>query len=217
MFITRIIALVTLLAAAFAPASVPAQPPWTAPAVLSRIEARNPAMRTFKTRVHIDAHLRTFPFFSSRLDGTWYYKRPGKYELVLDRSPSYAKGVKSLFADIADPIAWQRDSNIVFDGVKTVGGNPFLTLRMTKKVYSDQIRDTIAYIDPATFEIVRMDWNYRDGSTNTMTQTYGEQNGFTVPVTAHADIHHRMRAALDATYGAYQTNIAVSDAVFQRK
>ncbi len=76
----------------------------------------------------------------------------------------------------------------------------------------------LAYIDPSTFQVARMDWHYRNGGEITMTQTYRQQGQYSVVAQQHLDIHiPHVRAVADATYGQYQTNVAVSDAVFTEK
>jgi outer membrane lipoprotein-sorting protein len=206
---------VAIALAAFVPAvQAGAQAPTDAPTIMQRIERRNPTLQSFQARVHVHAHLLTFPWLSPNLDGTSYFKRPDNYEVVFDRVPSYAHGIDKLFGDIADPVAWKKDSNIVFDGVRSVDGHAMLTLLLTKKIHSDQIKDTIAYVDPGTYQVVRMDYHYADGGTITVTQTFKQQGAYTVVATQHADIHHRVHAVADATFGTYQTNVAVSDSVF---
>lgn len=187
-------------------------------AVLAGIAARNPALQTYQARVHVNVHMLNFPWLSPKLDGTSYFKRPESYEVVFDRVPSYAHGINKLFGDIDDVAAWEKDSNIVYDGVQNVDGKPYYALVMTKKIYSDQIADTVAYVDPANYEVARMDWHYRNGGTITMTQTYRQQGQYNVVATQHADIHiPHVHAVADATYGEYQTNVAISDAVFMGK
>jgi hypothetical protein len=159
-----------------------------------------------------------FPWLSPQLDGTSYFKRPDSYEVVFDRVPSYAHGINKLFGDIDDVASWEKDSNITYAGVQTVDGRPLYALRMTKKIYSDQLTDTVAYIDPATYQVVRMDWHYRNGGTITMSQKYRRQGQYNVVATQHADIHiPHVHAVADATYGQYQTNVAVSNTVFTGK
>lgn len=208
---------VGLTAPAFG-AAVPAVPQSSPQSILAGIAARNPALQTYQARVHVNVHMLNFPWLSPQLDGTSYFKRPDSYEVVFDRVPSYAHGINKLFGDIDDVAAWEKDWNIAYDGVKTVGNRPLFALRMTKKIYSDQIKDTVAYIDPATFQVVRMDWQYRNGGAITMTQTYRRQGRYSVVATQHADIKiPHVHAVADATYGAYQTNVAVSDSVFTGK
>ncbi|HZZ65052.1 MAG TPA: hypothetical protein VFE17_06125 [Candidatus Baltobacteraceae bacterium] len=197
--------------------AAPAESPLDASTIMQRIEQRNPSLQTYQARVHVHAHLLTFPWLSPDLEGTSYFKRPDYYEVVFDRVPAYAHGIDKLFGDISDPPAWQRDSNITFAGMKNVNGHPFLALEMTKKIYSDQIKDTVAYIDPQTYQVVRMDYHYRDGGTITMTQTFKQEGPFNVIATQHAEIAHRVHAIADAVFGTYQTNVAVNDSVFTKK
>jgi outer membrane lipoprotein-sorting protein len=202
------------LGAGLAPASARS----SANAVLAGISARNPSLQSYQARVHVNVHMLNFPWLSPQLDGTSYFKRPASYEVVFDRVPSYAHGINKLFGDIDDVAAWEKDWNIVYDGVTMVDRRPLYALRMTKKIYSDQIADTVAYVDPSTYQVVRMDWHYRNGGIITMTQAYRQQGQYNIVASQHADIHiPHVHAVADATYGAYQTNVAVSDTVFTGK
>ncbi len=195
-----------------------AQAPLDANAIVQRIEQRNPSLQSFQARVHVDVRMLNFPWLAPKLDGTSYFKRPNNYEVVFDRVPSYAHGITKLFGDIGDASAWQKDSNIAYDGMRVVDGHPMLALRMTKKIYSDQIKDAVAYVDPITFQVARMEWNYRSGGLITMTQTFKGEGPFSVIASQHADIRiPHVRAVADAVYGSYQTNVAVDDAVFAKK
>ena len=209
-----------LLASAFAAIPALAQPapavPRTVSAIIKAIEARNASLKTFQARMHVQVHMLSFPWLSPHLDGTAYYKRPANYEVVFDKPPSYMKGVDKMFADIDDPQGWQKDSNITFAGVRNVGGRQLLALSMTKKIYSDQIKDTVAYVDPSTFEIVRMEWHYFKG-TITMTQTYRNEGGYSVIASQHVDANYRVRAVADSSFDPYKTNVPISDSVFTNK
>lgn len=203
------------LLAAITPQSMPAL---NVPMIIARMEQHNPSLQTFQARVHVDIHMKTFPWLSPQLDGTAYYKRPDNYEVVFDRVPSYAKGINKLFGDIDDPAGWQRDCNISYDGMKSVSGRPYLALRMTKKIYSDQLADSVAYLDPSSYQVAFMEWHYRNGGVISMTQNFKQQGAYSVVASQHADIRiPRVHAVADATYGRYQTNVAVNDAVFTKK
>jgi outer membrane lipoprotein-sorting protein len=213
----RLLSLGAALGLVLAPAA-PARAESSPAGILAGIAARNPSLQTYQARVHVNVRMLNFPWLSPQLDGTSYYKRPASYEVVFDRVPSYAHGINKLFGDIDDVAAWQKYCNIAYDGVRAVDGHPFYVLRMTKKIYSDQLADELAYIDPSTFQVLRMDWHYRNGGTITMTQTYRQQGRYNVVATQHADIQiPHVRAVADATYGQYQTNVAVSDELFAEK
>ena len=191
--------------------------PRTAADVIKRINARNPSLHSFQTGIHVQVRMTSFPFLSPHLDGSAYYKRPGKYEVVFTNAPSYAKGFNKLFADIADPSGWVADSNIAFRGTQTVDGRQYLVLSMTKKIYSDQIKDTVAYIDPSTYQVARMEWHYTNGGSITMTQSFRNEAGFNVVSSQHVDVHYRVRAVADSSFDPYKTNVPVSDSVFTAK
>lgn len=186
--------------------------------ILTRMELRNTALQTYQARVHVDTHMLTFPWLSPKLDGTAYYKNPDKFEVVFDRMPSYAKGFDKFFGDVDQPSAWEREWNVSYLGEQNVDGQRELALRMTKKIRSDQITDSVAYVDPASYQVVRMDWHYTNGGTITMTQTYKNQGPYNVLATRHVDVRiPHVHAVAIATYVEYQTNVAVSDAVFAKK
>jgi hypothetical protein len=208
------------LAKPAAPAATPAAAPTAATldGILAGMAARNPGLQSFQARVHVHIRMLSFPWFAPDLDGTSYYKRPDNFEIVFDRVPSYARGINKVFGDVDDIAVWRRLWNIAYNGPKTVDGRAYQTLRLTKKIYSDQIIDAIAYVDPSTYQVSRVDWHYHNGGTITMTQTYRHEGPFNVVSAQHADIHiPYVHAVADATFGQYQTNVAVSDSVFTGK
>lgn len=197
-------------------AAAPGQNLPTADAIMRRIDARNASLTSFQTRVHVNLRMLSFPWFFSKLDGTEYYKRPDKHGVVFDRAPSYAKGINSLFGAVDAPSEWRKDSNVTYTGVQNVDGKPMLALRMTKKIYSDQTKETIAYVNPQTYQVTRMDFVYTNGDGIVMTQTYKQEGPYSVVASRHLDIKRHVRAVADATYASYKTNIAISDSVFQQ-
>lgn len=210
----RLAALLVLATQGEAPAQSPA--PTDTQTVLREVLQRNPSLQTFQARVHVRVRMLNFPFLGLRLDGTSYFKRPNNYEVVFDRVPGYASGLKHVFADIADPAGWQRDWNITCAGVRDVNGTPLLQLQMTKKTPAN-VREEDAFIDPSSYAIVRMEWKYFNGGSIEMTQTYKNEGGFSVIASQHADIHiPHVRAVADADYDTYQTNVAVNDGVFEQ-
>ncbi len=194
----RLAALIILAAQGEAPAQTPA--PTDAQTVLRQVLQRNPSLLSFQARVHVRVRMLNFPFLGLHLDGTSYFKRPNNYEVVFDRVPGYASGLKHVFADIADPASWERDWNVTCAGVQNVDNTPLLELQMTKKTPSN-VREEDAFVDPASYAIVRMEWKYVNGGSITMTQSYKSEGAFTVIASQHADIHiPHVRAVADADY-----------------
>jgi hypothetical protein len=208
----RLFAVALVVVAAIGrPAPAPATSDVTSPRqVLARMVDLNPSLQSYRARVHVDIRMLSFPFLAPKLDGTSYYRRPDTYEVVFDRMPSYAKGFEKLFNDIGDPLAWQKDQNIALDGVRTVNDRETIVLRLTKKIHSTILDHTLAYVDAASYALVKMEWYYTSGGKITMTQQYGKQGTYWVPASQHADIDiPHVRAVADAQYGDYQTNVTV--------
>ncbi len=205
--VSAILAVTALLAgpSAASAASVPSPHD-----VVSKMADMNPSLQSYRARVHVDVRMLSFPFLAPKLDGTSYYRRPDTYEVVFDRVPSYAKGFERLFNDIGDPLQWEKDQNISLDGVRVLDGRQTIVLRLTKKIHSTILDHTLAYVDAASYALVRMEWYYTSGGKISMTQQYGRQGSYWVPQAQHAeiDIPH-VRAVADARYGSYLTNIAV--------
>jgi hypothetical protein len=201
------------------PSPSASQMPTTASGVIARMVDRNPSLNSYTARVHVDLHMLNFPFLSPKLDGTSYFKRPDHSEVVFDRVPSYAKGFEKLFNDVADPIAWQADWNVTNKGPVKIADypEPLIELFMTKKIYSDQTADAIAYVDPNTYELLLMQWDYRNGGKIMMRQWYRDEGGYRVVSQQHVEINiPHVHAVGDSQFGAYQTNVAVDDSVFKK-
>lgn len=185
--------------------------PLDAHAVVEKMIARNPSLQSYKARVHVDVKMLSFPYLAPKLDGTSYYKRPDTYEVVFDRMPGYAKGFQKIFDDVGDPGAWEKDQNIALDGSSILWGHPMIVLRLTKKIHSDILDHTLAYVDPYSYALVEMEWYYTSGGKITMTQTYAKNGSNYVLSAQHADIDiPHIRAVADASYNQYQTNVAAA-------
>jgi hypothetical protein len=184
--------------------------PANAGSVITRMADRNPTLRSYRARVHVDVRMLNFPFLAPKLDGTSYFERPDFYEVVFDRMPSYARGFSRLFDDVGSPRAWQKNQNITVDGTAWLGGRPMIVLRLTKKIHSDILDHTLAYVDPYSYALVQMEWYYTSGGKITMSEGYRQQGGYWVLAEQHAtiDIPH-VRAVADATYGTYETNVPI--------
>lgn len=176
--------------------------------VVTRMAERNPTLASYRARVHVDVKMYSFPYLAPRLDGTSYFKRPDYYVVVFDRVPSYARGFQRLFSDVGSPLAWERDQNVVTNGMAWLDGRPAIVLRLTKKIHSDILDHTLAYVDPSTYALLRMEWYYTNGGKIAMSQQYRMQGIYSVLSQQHATIAiPHVRAVADATYGTYQVNV----------
>jgi hypothetical protein len=193
-----------------APTPDPAATVPDAHAIIERMSERNPALRSYQARVHVDVRMLNFPFLAPKLDGTSYYKRPDFYEVVFDRMPGYARGFQRIFNDVGNPRQWEKLQNVTVVGTAWVGERPAIVLRMTKKIHSDILDHTLAYVDPSDYSLLQMEWYYTNGGKITMSQQYRAESNYSLLAAQHATISiPYVHAVADATYGTYQINVPV--------
>jgi hypothetical protein len=198
-------------------AAGPAEPEMIDPAViLARVIERNPSLSSYQGRLHVDIRLISFPFIRQHLDATTYYKRPSNYEVVFDKLPSYARGFEKLYTDIGDPANWEKRFVITHAGDAVFNNHRDIALRLVQRVRGMIDHETVL-IDPATWTIEQIRYDYYNGGSITMSQTFQRVGAYSLLVSQRADIAiPHVRAVAYGTYSDYQTNVAVSDAVFEK-
>ena len=203
-----------LVLAAFAGAPAPAQQT-DHRAIIAKMLERNPELRSFQSHVHVDVRMTSFPFYSPKLDGTSYFKRPSNYEVTFDRVPPFAHGFDHFFSDMADPSSWERRFNITVLGERSLEGRRVIEMRLVAKIRG-MIHHTTVYVDPGTYTVSQLEWHYYNGGTIVMQQWYRTEGAYTLLSQQRAtiDIPH-VRASAQAFYTDYRTNVAVDDSVFR--
>jgi hypothetical protein len=198
---------------AFAGADRPTDPA----AILAKVEERNPSLSSYQGRVHVDLRMTSFPFIRQHLDGTTYYKRPSNYEVAFDKVPALAKGFDKMFADVGDPSSWEKKFAVTYQGEKEFSGRKDVELRLVQRVRGMIDHETVL-IDPNTWAIDSIRYDYYNGGHITMTQTFREVGGYSMLAEQNAEIAiPYAKAVAHGTYSDYKTNVAVDDSVFTKK
>ncbi len=184
--------------------------------ILERVIERNPELSSFQGRMHVDIKLRSFPFLHEHLNATTYYKRPSNYEVVFDHLPGYARGFQKLYTDVGDASNWAKRFVITYQGQVAYEGREDLQLRMVQRVRGMIDHETVL-IDPNQFTIDQIRYDYYNGGHITMSQSFRPVGDYLLlsAQTAEIAIPH-VSAVASGRYDAYQTNVAVDDAVFER-
>lgn len=204
------------LAGAARHAQAQGEPRADVPAILERVIERNPNLSSYQGRLHVDLRLISFPYIRQHLDATTYFKRPSNYEVVFDRVPSYARGFEKLYSDVGDPANWQRRFVITYEGERHYADRDDLELRMVQRVRGMIDHETVL-VDPRTWAIDQIRYDYYNGGTITMTQRFRDVGGFSLLASQRAEIAiPYVRAVAVGSYGDYQTNVAVDDTVFRK-
>ena len=185
--------------------------------VIANVVERNPELGTFQA--HVDVRLHTgIPFLNPVLEGTTYYKRPDRYEVVFTKVPAYASGFQKLYSDIGDPAGWDKRFVISVAGERSFAGHNDVVLRLVQRVRG-MIEHEEVLVDPQRWAVDQMSYHYYNGGAITLDQTFRSEGGFSVLSDQHADIAlpHVPHAVGNAHYSEYRFNVAIDDAVFTEK
>jgi hypothetical protein len=186
-------------------------------AILARVEERNPSLSSYQGRMHVDLRMTSFPFVRQHLDGTTYYKKPSNYEVVFDKVPALAKGFDKMFADVGDPANWDKRFVVTYQGERDYQGRKDIELKLVQRVRGMIDHETVL-IDPNTWAIDSIRYDYYNGGHITMTQTFREVGGYSMLAEQNAEIAiPYAKAVAHGIYTDYKTNVAVDDAVFTKK
>jgi hypothetical protein len=198
--------------AAAAPEVAPSDPA----AIVARVIERNPNLSSFQGRLHVDIRLSSFPFIRTHLDATTYYQRPSNYEVVFDKLPPYARGFEKLYTDVGDPSDWEHRFVITNSGDVSFEKHQDIALTLVQRVRGMIDHETVL-VDPLTWSIDQIRYDYYNGGSITMSQAFRQVGGYLLLVSQRADIAiPHVRAVAYGTYSDYQTNVAVDTAVFEK-
>jgi hypothetical protein len=185
--------------------------------ILARVIDRNPSLSSFQGRLHVDVRMTSFPFLRQHLDGTTFYKRPSNYEVVFDHVPSYARGFEKLYTDIGDPASWDKHFFITYEGDTAYENHRDVQLRLVQRVRGMIDHETVL-VDADSWTIDQIRYDYYNGGHITMSQEFRPVAGYMLLASQRAEIAiPHIRAVASGTYGDYQTNVALDDAVFSGK
>jgi hypothetical protein len=185
--------------------------------IIANIVGRNPDLSSFQA--HVDVRLHTgIPFLNPAMEGTTYFERPDRYEVIFTKAPAYARGVDKLYADTGDPAAWQKRFVVTLAGERAHQGHQDLVLHMVQRVRG-MIEYQEALVDPHNWSVEEMSYHYYNGGVITVDQTYRHEGGYSVLSEQHAVIAlpHLPRATGSAKYTDYRFNVAIDDGVFTEK
>ncbi len=196
--------------------AAPAPEPSDPAAVIARVIERNPDLSSFQGRMHVDIRLISFPFVREHLDATTYYRRPSNYEVVFDKLPPFARGFEKLYTDIGDPSNWEKRFVITPAADAQFDHHRDIALHLVQRVRGMIDHETVL-VDPATWTIDQIRYDYYNGGSITISQTFGAVGGYLMLTAQRADIAiPHVRAVAHGTYSDYQTNVAVDPAVFEK-
>jgi hypothetical protein len=179
--------------------------------LLARMATLNAGLHTFTATLHAHAAMRSFPFLSADLTGTYYYKAPDKNKVDFTGGvPLIAQQFDKLYAHIESPSQWQQLYNVAMlsdDGEKT-------RFRLVPRKPGN-VASIDATADDRTATVASMRWNYENGGYAEMNNRYERVDGYLVveSQTGHVDEPGYV-ADISSTIDGYKINAPLGDGVF---
>ncbi|MGA8535554.1 MAG: hypothetical protein WB615_15710 [Candidatus Tumulicola sp.] len=182
--------------------------------LLDRMAALNPTLHTFTATMHANVALKTFPFLSVQLVGTYYHKEPDQNKIVFTSGvPAVASQFDKLYAHVESPSHW-RDVYAV-SVVSDDGTTTTFRLVPRKQGNVDHV-DAKASDKTATVDWMR--WNYGNGGYAEMNSRYGQVGGNLVVTSQTGHVQEPgYTADITSTINEYRINVPVSDSVFSQQ
>lgn len=179
--------------------------------LLARMAALNPDLHDFTAAMHAHVAMKSFPFLSADLDGTYYYKAPDKTKVVFTGGvPVVAQQFDKLYARIESPSQWNE--KYVVTTVSDDGTTAHFKLVPKIKGNVEQID---ASADDKNATVTSMRWQYRNGGYAEMTNKYGRVGGILVVESQTGHVEEPGYVAdITSTIGNYKINSGIPDGVF---
>lgn len=185
----------------------------SASALLQRAAAISQEVHSYTASVHADIAMRTFPYLSPSLDGTYYHKEPNRNKIVFTSGlPFIAKQFSKIYPELESPSRWTALYDISTEG----DADGFTTLKLVPKKHG-RIDHIDAKLDDKTAELLSLRWTYNDGGYALLDQTYGEVDGHALVTqqSGHVEVPH-YTADLKSTFSNFKINAAIPDSIFAK-
>jgi hypothetical protein len=179
--------------------------------LLDRMAALNANLQSYTASLHAHVSLRTFPFLSANLDGTYYFKQPDKYRVnFTDGVPIVAEKFDNLYAHIEPASRWRSLYEVTVvsdDGHKTA-------FRLVPRKHGN-VASIDAVADDAAATVTTMRWNYDNGGFASMVNHYTHVGGYDLVASQTGEVREPGYAGtIETTIAGYHLNANVPDAVF---
>jgi hypothetical protein len=211
-----VVAVVPVLAALVCAASGPACAVDPTDAILTRLAAVDPDLRSYKADVDFNVGLHSFPFLRKSLHGSAYFKRPARMEIVFSDLPSYARSFQNLYIGLGTPSDWATKFTIT-SAEERVGSATERYLVLTPLVADTRLKSVDVHVEDGASLPDLIVWRYTDGSI-AMHQHIARVEGHDLVVGQDADIRlPAVHAYVSTRISHYAFNVDVDDRVFTKK
>lgn len=165
--------------------------------------ARTAAVQSYRSKLHVDFALRSFPYLKFHLEGRMDYRRPNIYSVHFDHVPWFGKGFENIKADPLQPATW-----IEHYDVTSIGHAGDRTLVEMRDKVAGNVKGVHAELDPDGLR--RIQFLYVNGGNINVEVNPSVVDGVPVPATEDADI--RLPAYHVVAHASFSDYTIVTDA-----
>jgi hypothetical protein len=179
--------------------------------LLARMAVVNPGLDTFTATMHAHVAMKSFPFLSADLVGTYYHKEPDKNKVVFNSGvPLMAQQFDKLYAHIESPSQWPE----IYDVKMTSDDGKTAHFKLVPRKHGN-IEHIDATVDDKSATVTAMRWSYNNGGYAEMTNRYHRVEGYLVVDSQTGHVQEPGYAAdIESTIDGYKMNPPLSDGVF---
>jgi outer membrane lipoprotein-sorting protein len=179
--------------------------------LLSRMSAVNRDLHSYSATMKAHVTMTTFPFLATDLNGTYYHKDPNLDKLEISSGlPGVAQQFSKLYPHIEPPSRW----NDVFNVSKLSDDGTTTHFKLVPKTQGN-VQSIDASVDDKRATVMSMTWNYANGGTAEMENTYSVVKGYTLITSQSGKVDEpSYKGTINSTLSDYKINPQLPDSVF---
>jgi hypothetical protein len=210
----RSLFLLTIVAVLVVAPAMAGAPPSVA-AIVARMEAARGGLKSYRVPVTMSGRVHNgLISVHFTMKGTEYFKAPDRDALRMTQVPKMASGFKNTIVSIPPPAAWPEIYAMRVSGSETYGSNRVFVLTGTPRK-GGNVTSVTMLVNSSTYALDAISYGYKNGSTLGFQLQHGN-NPYRLPTGAAVSAHFpSYRGNADVIYGAYATNVAIPESVFQ--
>lgn len=179
--------------------------------LLSRMAAVNSDLHSFSATLRAHVTMKSFPFLSADLVGTYYYKEPDKTKVVFASGvPLVASQFNKLYGHIESPSRWRDLYSVTLlsdDGIAS-------RFRLVPRKHGN-VDHIDATADDKTATVTAMRWNYDNGGYAEMINRYKRVRNDLLVESQKGHVEEPGYVAdLSSTIDDYRINPSLPDGLF---
>lgn len=184
----------------------------TAAALLARMEAANADVHSLSAQIHAHVAMRSFPYLTADLSGTYYYKEPDKTKVVFTGGvPLIAQQFDRLYGHIESPSQWQQ-----LNAVTLVSDDGKVARFKLVPHKHGNVESIDATVDDKSATVTSMRWNYANGGYAEMNNRYTAMDGRLLVASQTGHVQEPgYTGDITSTLDRYKINPALSDSLFE--